>query len=111
MNNLAPRLFPVSSKSSEQSDARLVKNKRIFASPVFKEEPMGERNLEKEGIAHGVQAEGIRIIILRRLFFPWVGPVPGRFARGEGFARSFLWSYFLAGLSLRRIGGKVIRKR
>jgi hypothetical protein len=72
---------------------------------------MAEKNPEREELAHGVQAEGIRIIILRRLFFHWVGPVPGRFARGDGLAQSCPWSYFFAGLSLRRIGGKGIRKR
>jgi hypothetical protein len=65
---------------------------------------------KKERLTHGVQAEGIRIIILRRLFFHWVGPVPGRFASGDIFAQSGLWRYFLAGLSFRRRGGKVIRK-
>jgi hypothetical protein len=35
----------------------------------------------------------------------------GRFAGGDGLALSCLWSYFLAGLSLRRTGGRVIRKR
>jgi len=71
---------------------------------------MTEKNPEERRGAHGVQPEGIRIIILRRLFFHRVGPVPGRYARGDGLAPSCPWSYFLAGLSLRRIGGKKMRK-
>jgi hypothetical protein len=51
---------------------------------------MAEKN-PKERLAHGLQAEGIRIIILRRLFFHWVGPVPGRFASRDGFAQPCLW--------------------
>jgi hypothetical protein len=65
---------------------------------------------KREKLTHGVQAGGIRIIILRQLFFHWVGPVPGRFVRGDVIDPSCPWSYFLAGLSLRKIGGKVIRK-
>jgi hypothetical protein len=83
----------------------------FLAHPRFlREERMFEKSQEREGLAHGVQAEGIRIIILRRLFFHGVGPVPGRFAREDGLSQSCLWSYFLAGLSLRRLGGKGIRK-
>jgi hypothetical protein len=41
-----------------------------------------------------------------QLFFNWVGPVPGRFARGEVIDPPCPWRYFLAGLSLRKIGGK-----
>jgi len=88
-----------------------VKERRQLAHPQFlRKEPSPRKTRKREGVAHGVQAEGIRIIILRRLFFHWVGPVPGRFARGDVLAQSCLWRYFLAGLSLRRIGGKVIRK-
>jgi hypothetical protein len=63
---------------------------------------------DADGYSHGVQAGGIRIIILRRLFFHRVGAVPGSFARADGFAPSCLWRYFLAGLSLRKIGGKEV---
>jgi len=76
----------------------------------MREEPMAGKTWKREGLAHGIQAGGIRIIILRRLFFHRVGPVPGRFAKEDGLAPSCLWSYFPAGLSLRRIGGKEIRK-
>jgi hypothetical protein len=69
-----------------------------------------EKGTAKGKGCHGDQAEGIRILILRRLFFHGVGPVPGRFAREDGLSQSCLWSYFLAGLSLRRIGGRMIRK-
>jgi len=93
-------------------DPLFVKIKTGFAHPQFlRRNSCPRKTREGEGLAHGVQAEGIWIIILRRLFFPWVGPVPGRFERGDGFAQSCLWSHFLAGLSLRRTGGKVIRKR
>jgi hypothetical protein len=84
----------------------------FLAHPRFlREERRFEKSQEREGLAHGVQAEGIRIILLRRLFFHSVGPVPGRFASGDGLAPSCLWRYFLAGLFLRRIGGEGIRKR
>ncbi|KPK90292.1 MAG: hypothetical protein AMJ94_09805 [Deltaproteobacteria bacterium SM23_61] len=79
--------------------------------PVFEEGTLIREKPGREGLGHGGQAEGIRTIILRQLFFPWIGPVPGRFEREEDLAQPCLWRYFLAGLSLRRISGKVIRKR
>ena len=83
----------------------------VIAHPQFlKKEPMAGKNPEERRGAHGVPAGGIRIIILRRFIFHWVGPFPGGFAREEVFAQSCLWRYFLAGLSLRRKGGKVIGK-
>jgi hypothetical protein len=89
----------------------LVKDGGRLAHPQFlRKKPSPRKTRKRERLAHGVQAEGIRIIILRRLFFHWVGPVPGRCARGDVFAQSCLWRHFLAGLSLRRTGGKVIRK-
>jgi hypothetical protein len=56
--------------------------------PVFEKRTLGREKPGRERVTHGVPAGGIRIIILRRLFFPWVGPVPGRFARGDGLAPS-----------------------
>jgi hypothetical protein len=76
----------------------------------LRKEPISEKNPEERGASPWGLAGGIRIIILRRLFFHWVGPVPARFERGDVLAQSCLWSYFLSGLFLRRMGGKVIRK-
>jgi len=88
-----------------------VKERIALAHPQFlRKEPSPRKTRKREGLVHGVQAEGIWIIILRRLFFHWVGPVPGRCARGDVFAQSCLWLHFFAGLSLRRTGGKVIGK-
>jgi len=89
-----------------------VKPCSLLSRPRFsRKEPMDGKNPEERRGAHGVQAGGIRIIILRRLFFHRVGPVPRGFAREDVLARSCLCRYFPAGLSLRRIGGKVIGKR
>jgi len=83
----------------------------FFSPPQFLRKPRSPRKLREEGRrTHGLQAGGIRIIILRQLFFHWDGPVPRKFERYDVFAQSSLWGNLLSGLSLRRIGGKVIRK-
>jgi len=59
-----------------------------LAHPQFlnQKTPLPTRVRKEKGGAHGVQAEKIRIIILRRFIIPWTGPVPGKFKRGDGFA-------------------------
>jgi hypothetical protein len=47
-----------------------VKGRIVLAHPQFlRKEPSPRKTRKRERLAHGVQAEGIRIIILRRLFF------------------------------------------
>ena len=78
----------------------------VFEKKALRAEDCGKR----EGVAHGVQGGGIRIIILRRLFFYWIGPVPGKIAEGDNSAQFFPWSDLLPGLSLRNIGERFHRK-
>jgi hypothetical protein len=89
-----------------------VKDPGELAHPQFlsKRTPLAIRVRKEKGGAHGVQAGKIRIIILRRLIIPWTGPVRGKFAGGDGSAQFYSWSYFPAGLSLRRRGRWFPRK-
>jgi len=61
----------------------------MLAPPGFEKGTLRRKGSGKRGgKILGVQAGGIGIIILRRLFFHWIGPVPGKLAKGDRFAPS-----------------------